>query len=125
MSSCSEGSYNRKRQHGDDENIIDVDNDTSESEDEGSDVSCPPLKKVRVSASAVHKEFEEVKDKSGKWSSKCKHCTIKDTVYSHKMLRASSFIFRRSILKFTRSVWRRTRKREMLKKENVARKIYR
>ena len=84
MSSCSEGSYNRKRQHGDDENIVDVDNDTTDSEDEGSDVSCPPLKKVRVSASAVHKEFEEVKDKSGKWSSKCKHCTIKDTDYSHK-----------------------------------------
>ena len=59
MSSCSEGSYNRKRQHCDDENIIDVDNDTTDSEDEGSDVSCPPLKKVRVSASAVHKEFEE------------------------------------------------------------------
>ena len=52
--------------------------------DEGDHVSEPPEKKVRVSSAAVHNEFEESKDKTGCWTSKCRHCLIKDKIYKHK-----------------------------------------
>ena len=80
------GGGSRRRLHDDD--MIDIisgnddSDDASEAEDDGS--NGPPEKKVRVSTAAVHKEFEEVKDMTGKWSSKCRHCLIKDTVYKHK-----------------------------------------
>ena len=44
----------------------------------------PSTKKVRVSTASVHNEFVQSKEAGGKWTSKCKHCTIKDTVYKHK-----------------------------------------
>ena len=44
----------------------------------------PSRKKFRVSAAAVHLEFEQIKNNSGVWTSKCKHCFIKETVYKHK-----------------------------------------
>ena len=44
----------------------------------------PPKKKTRVSVASVHAEFEQKKDNKGVWTSKCRHCTVKETVYKHK-----------------------------------------
>ena len=41
-----------------------------------------PVKKVRVSSSSVHLEFDQKKEK-GAWTSKCKHCVKKETIYRH------------------------------------------
>ena len=41
-------------------------------------------KQVRVSSSAVHREFLEIKNKEGAWTSQCKHCVIKEKIYNHK-----------------------------------------
>ena len=93
MSSCNTGhadsdassSRGWQRQQRVDEDIVSTVSENTDSEEEAeADMSGPPEKKVRVSSSAVHVEFEEEKDKNGKWTSKCKHCRLKETIYSHK-----------------------------------------
>ena len=55
-------------------------NENSDSEPIGEKVY---IKRVRVGEASVHSEFAQWKE--GKvWSSKCKHCIIKEKVYKHK-----------------------------------------
>ena len=60
--------------------------ETDHEEDENANTAGqePPKKKLRVTAAAVHLEFEQQKDNKGVWNSKCKHCSVKETVYKHK-----------------------------------------
>ena len=51
-------------------------------EDENSNILLS--KKVRITDSAVHKEFSQVRNEKGKWMSKCLHCNVKATIYNHK-----------------------------------------
>lgn len=133
MSSCGteqQGSNNRRRNHGVDGNtpgnIIDNETDNcSDSSDEGENnvESGPPEKKIRVSSSAVHEEFVEVKDKSGKWTSKCKHCVIKDTIYGHK--NSSSLLFhleKKHPVVYKRCIEKNNKERDA-RKENSSRII--
>ena len=57
---------------------------SEEDENGNTEVTDSPRKKFRVSAAAVHLEFEQIKNNSGVWTSRCKHCLIKETVYKHK-----------------------------------------
>ena len=52
---------------------------SSEEDENGNtdqEVRDSPRKKLRVSAATVHLEFEQIKNNSGVWTSKCKHCFI-------------------------------------------------
>ena len=133
MSSCrteqhdGEGSNNRRRNHDVDGSIpsIIIDNETDDStdSDKGEDDTelGPPEKKVRVSSSAVHEEFEEVKDKSGKWTSKCKHCLIKDTIYRHKNSSSLLFHLEKKHLEVHKKCIEKNMKERVAKKENNSR----
>ena len=66
------------------EGIISINDDKSDADVSDDDNYEPAGKKVRVSTASVHNEFVQRKEAIGKWISKCKHCTIKDTIYKHK-----------------------------------------
>ena len=89
--------------------------ETDHEEDENANTAGqePPKKKLRVTAAAVHLEFEQQKDNKGVWNSKCKHCSVKETVYKHKNCSAllCSSTWRENILQFTRNVWKKISRR--------------
>ena len=66
--------------------VLSESDETDHEEDENANTAGqePPKKKLRVTAAAVHLEFEQQKDNKGVWNSKCKHCSVKETVYKHK-----------------------------------------
>lgn len=101
------------------EGIISIDDDKGDADVSDDDSYEPAGKKVRVSTASVHNEFVQRKEA---FASTARSKTPSINTRIHLL---SSFIWRRNIQLFTKSVWRKIKRKEKEEKPKEKKRRFR